>query len=432
MSSGETRNEEPKELSIEEKFALIHDSRNIRKQESEDGVEKIESQTKVPMAFQTRMEDYPKKGDLIKIVSYINSNPSLEEEDVPKGTLHLYSPDAKVTPDSIPSSFQYLVVQPIKDIASKPEGYKDSDFDTKEVKDVIDKHVKQYSDCPPSLHFRNVESNDDIKRWIPELGQENAYAGIYKKILPNQRDAKYYIVVQAGAPQACAELKESILNDNNDMTFGELVEDPRLAYVQLLARRNAKRIAGELAFQLKLKIDKDTDHYAYAPTKFMAKPMVAEPVKERDGIQQSVSSIQTMIVAGKSVVGVFHHARPVAEVRKRNYVTSSPYNGITVFNMKEKPLGMAVPVNTGIKTPVEKVDISNENDIARRHCGVIFEPKDESQKYLKELSQEVHHEIDDQFLRGMRQVGWEQHGLGKMFQLIPVVVKVSNVEKKRE
>ena len=68
----------------EQRFKSIHDDRNIRQTEENENIA-------VPVVFQTRMEDYPEDGHLLQIVSYINSNPSLEEEDVPKGTLHIYS-----------------------------------------------------------------------------------------------------------------------------------------------------------------------------------------------------------------------------------------------------------------------------------------------------------------------------------------------------
>jgi len=404
---------------LKERFDQIHDGRNMR----------CAIEGEIPVVHQARLEDYSEPGHLIKLVSYINSNATLDDEDLPKGTLHIYHPDAKVKPDALPNAFQYLVVTPIKDNENKPEGYKDTDFDNARVQQIIESHVAQYSDTAPSLHHRNVETNEDVERWAPELGQEHAFAGIYKKMLPNQRDAKYYIAVRAGAPKATQELKAAILNDPNDMTFGELVEDPRLAYVQLLARRNAKRIAAELAFQMGVKIDKDVDHHAYAPTRFMGKPYLAEPTRERDGIQQSISSIQSILYAGQPAVAVYHHVRPVTEARQRNYVTSNPYNGITVFNMDNQPLGFAVPATTGLKTLPEHANLGTQ--IARRHRGMLFEPATPNQQYLKELGEEVHYAVDDEFLRGMHQVGWKQDKLNCMFQLVPVVVKVANVEKKR-
>lgn len=429
MSSGEPASEEEKQqLTLEERFAQIHDGRNMRRQGGEDDAQEVQT-TKIPLVHQAKLEDYPQEGHLLKIYSYINSNAEQVEEDVAPGTLHVYSPDAKVTLDAIPNTFSYLVVAPIKDVASKPEGYRDADFETQAVKDALQKYAPQYSENGPSLYHRNVETNYDADRWTPELGQENAFAGIYKKLLPNQRDAKYYIVVQAGAPKACAELKEQLVGAN--MTFGELVEDPRLAYVQLLARRNAKRIAAEIAFQIGVSIDHSEDAHAYRPTKFMANPSVAEPTKERDGVQQSISSVQSMLYAGRPAVGVFHFTRPTAEARTRNYVTSSPYNGITVFNMQNQPLGLAVPTNTGIKTDPSKVSSWGDN-IEKRHRGILFEPAHADQKYLKELAKDVYHEVDDEFLRGKRQMGWQQERLNCMFQLVPVVVKVANVEKKRD
>lgn len=376
------------------------------------------------------LKNYPIEGHLKNATFYINADMH-DDENVAGGSLAIHDMDAVVHPDSIPASFfEHMIVVPINDHASKPDGYKDSDFLDKV--DLLQDAVPQYSDNPPSLAKWDPNRNSDGDVWEPELGHdENAFAGIVKRMRSNQRDADYYIAVKAGAPLASQELKEQLVAEG-PITFSKLIKDPRLHYVNAVALRNAKRIAYNVAQKLGLPIHSVSDVSAYAPTTFSALPRRAEPTanrtKARIGYQYTVSSIQPMDYKGEECVGIFHKVRPVGEAIGLNMVVGSPVDGIHVFKMPQKPLGFAIPSDTGRRIPLDDANLEHA-ETARRHRGVVW---DGDHSALKTLGQAVYHPIDDDFYRGMKQMGWKQEGVNAVTSLTPVILKVSNFDHKRE
>ena len=119
---------------------------------------------------ETLLANYPEKGHLKNATFYINADMH-DDENVAGGSLAIHSVDAEVHPDSIPASmFEHLLIVPINDHASKPDGYKDSDFLDK--LNLLQEAVPQYSNNPPSLGKRDTNTNADADVWEPELGHD--------------------------------------------------------------------------------------------------------------------------------------------------------------------------------------------------------------------------------------------------------------------
>jgi AraC-like DNA-binding protein len=378
----------------------------------------VRSGTKIPPAAINTLTN----GTVKQVICYINAD-FHDSEDTPAGTLAIHSVDSLVHPDSIPSSvFEHIILVPINDHPSHPNGYTDADFTGKE--DLLQAAVPQYSQNPPSLDKRNPENNFDRDAWTPELGQsESSFAGIFKKMRSNNRDADYYIGVQVGAPLASSELKEALMAEG-PVTYGKLLKDPRLHYVNYLALRNAKRLAYEIGFKLGLPIHHVEDPSAYTPTSYAAKPMRAEP---RQDFQHTVSSIKPVQFKGEESVGIFHKVRPVEECVKHNLVMTSPYDGITMFSVQERPIGYAVPCDTGKRVHIDDA-ITTHPEISARHKGIVYEGNETA---LKVLAPNVYHSIDGEMLRGMDQMGISKSRIDTVSQFIPVLLKVSNIDLKR-
>ena len=131
---------------------------------------------------------------------------------------------------------------------------------------------------------------------------------------------------------------------------------------------------------------------------------------------------------GKECVGIFHRVRPVGEARSKNLVIGNAYDGIHVFHMETLPLGFAVPADTGLARSLDDANLAHPQ-MGKRLQNVIW---DGPQTAVKSLAPNVNHEVDDEFYRAMDQYGWKQSGRNKVSQLVPVLLKVSNVDLKRE
>jgi hypothetical protein len=368
-------------------------------------------------------KNYPSEGQLKNAIFYINAD-THDTENVANGSLAIYDVDAVVNPESIPASmFEHVIAVPILDHSSKPEGWKDADFTEKLA--TLQAAAPQYSANPPTLDKQSNTSSADGDVWSPELG--TGFAGIFKKTRSNQRDSDYYIVVKGSAELASQQLREQLISEGGSITFGKLLKDPRVAYVNSQAIRNCKRLAYNIAHAMQLPIPHTVDVSSYAPTSYAAKPFRAEPTAHRQGYQQSISSIQPVDWKGKEAVGIFHRVRPVNEAKKHNLVIGNPYDGITVFHMENTPMGFAVPADTGMARNLDEADLSHR-DTAKRHQNIVWEGPE---KALKALAHNVNHEVDNDFYRGMNQYGWKQGGRNTVSQLVPVILKMSNADLKR-
>lgn len=366
----------------------------------------------------TLIKAFPDQSHVSRVFAYVNADFS-DPEDAPAGIMSIYHPDAVVQPDSIPDAmFQYMIVCPIKN-----KDINDDYFLSKE-KELQD-NVAQFSDAPPTLTNRTLE-NDDINTWHTELGGEDSFAGVFKKIHDNHRDTSYYVIAQAGAPLACQQLKDELIA-GNAITFGELVKDPRLDYVQLLARRNAERLAYQVARSLGVRIQHVEDACAIKPESHISKPWVAAPPL---GHRQTVTAIKPVTFRKKNRVAVYHKLRPTNEGSDVTFVHAGPYDGIVMFKMRSQGKGFALPTNTAKNVDSSKLTPLTEEDARRRARGITWDGKKDS-LHLPDLHPDAYHKVDDHFLKSMREIGWLQEGTDNRVYLLPVVVKVFNPELKR-
>jgi len=372
------------------------------------------------LKIEAMLENYENK-DIFKIYGYVNAD-FKDEEDVASGLLSIHPIEAVVHPDSIPEqAFQYLVVCPI--IERNDKGYTDADFP---INEKLNEAVVQYSDKPPSMYIKN-KKNADMDVWHSELNADG-FAGIFKKVRENGRDADYFVVVQAGAPVACAEFKD-YLNSQEGLTFDELVDDPKFSYVQYAARRNAERIAYNVARAYSVPIAHTVDVSSYKKCESSAQPMRAEPPKCH---RQALSTIRVLPQGykGKECVGIFHGVRPVAETNDICFVCASPYDGIAIFNMNGNGIGHGLPASTG-RSQTEPTTEMTEKEAKKRSRGIIWEGQDKL-KVHPDLHPEAFKKVDSQFLQSMKDLGWKQEGIDNREYLVPVALKIGNPELKRQ
>lgn len=370
------------------------------------------------LKIEALIENYP-NGGITNIQTFVNAD-FTDEEDTPTGLLVLHPVDAKVHVDSLPEhAFQYLAMCPILKLGDKT--YTDADFPV----ETLDRVVHQYSANPPSLSLKS-KSNKDLASWSPEIGLDG-FAGIFKKIENNGRNVSYYIGVQAGAPVACREFKDYLLN--KDLTFEQLVNDPKFSFVQHLARRNTQRLAYDIARAYKVPIRHSPDWSAKPANNYNAVPKRAEPIKSH---MQAFSTVKVLPQGfrGESAVGVFHGVRPTKDVNSICFVTANPYDGIAVFNMGGKGLGHGLPASTGRAktTNLRQLSAAEKQERMREFT---WEGKTVNSEMLTDLHPEAFRQIDAQFLNSMKELGWRQEGLVDREYLVPVAVKLPNPDIKR-
>lgn len=371
------------------------------------------------LKIEATLENYP-GNTIFKIYGYPNAD-FTDEEDSPKGLLSIHPIEAKVNVDSIPEEmFKFMVICPI--IEKNNKLYTDADFT---INAKLDEAVVQYSDKPPSMHIRN-KHNADMDTWNSELNSDG-FAGIFKKVRENNRDADYFVVVQAGAPVACAEFKD-YLNARSDMTFKDLVEDPKFSYTQNVARRNAERIAYNVARAYSVPIAHTVDVSSHKKEQHSAQPMRAEPPKCH---RQALSTIKVLPQGFKSKesVAIFHEVRPVSEVNDVCFVCASPYEGIVQFNMNGNGIGYGLPATTG-RQQTESTRELSQKEMTERTRGITWEGKD-TLSFHPDLHPDAFKKVDSKFLKSMKNLGWRQEGTDNREKLVPVVLKLGNPDKKR-
>lgn len=371
------------------------------------------------IAMEAMLENYP-NDSLIRVMSFPNSNFS-DPEKVPSGVLAVHPLDAEIHPDSIPDEmFEYLLVAEIDDPEKK---LTDNDFAGKEK--LLGDTIPQYSSNPPRLVGLKTKDGDDAKTWSVELGK-NGYAGIFKQISPNGRDTDYFVVVKAGAPQACKEFKKLVINGEK-RKFADMMMDGNFNYVKHIAKRNAQRLAHCVAkaVGMETRVPRIPDVSAFTSASYIAQPYRIEPAP---GHCQEISTIEPLSFQGQPCVGVYHKVRSSCKSADTCFVMSGPYEGITKFNMRGNATGYGTPVDTGILGPGDS-NVSKA-EMERRARGFVWEGKDSGSH--PELLPGRHQPVDDKFLQKMKECGWKQEGVENRKMLTPVIVKLGNPELERK
>jgi len=373
------------------------------------------------------LDNYPDEKHLRKVYAFPNVD-FRDEEDVPGGLIMVHPLDAPIHVDSIPEeAFQFLVVIPVEDSPNEPDGWKDAVFDNDAIKSALNDAVPQRSDNPPTLKKRGSDGRDN-DTWEAELGpgDESAFAGIMKRVRDNGRHADYFVVVQAGAPRACKELKEWVAA-RPGMTFEDFIDSPEYSYVRYLARRNAERLAYNVARACKVPVVHTEDMSAYKVTAHSALPLRAEPPRH---MRQPVSTLKPVVWGkeGEECVGIYHKVRPKEDVHDTCLVNCGPYEGITIFKMNGQTKGLGLPATTG-PDPSKADATFSEKEIRRRHRGLMWEGGENTTKKGEhpEVHPRAHASAEtDTFLAAMRGFGWKQRGTDTRRHFVPVIVKLSS------
>jgi hypothetical protein len=373
--------------------------------------------TQERLAIEATLENYP-EGSIHRICSFVNGD-FTDEEDVPSGLLTVHPVDAQVHPDSLPREmFQYTVVVPIMDQVNKPDGYTDVDFQGKDKEQALHEAAPEHSSNPVSLEHRDANTNLDQDTWRAQLGGAEGFAGVFKEVKGNGRDASYFIVAQAGAPEACQQFKQNLIKKPKT-TFAQLLEDPEYNYVKYVAKRNAERLAYNVARALKVPITHTKDVGAYAKTVFSAQPMRAVP-----RYSQALSSIQPIAFKGQPAIGIFHKVRPKMQVNDFCMVNAGPYEGLVLFNMNGNAKGYGLPADVGRNAG--ELRTLPQKEIRARARGITWEGKTDQSLAHPQLHPDAFRPIDNAFLDSLKDMGWSQTGLANRRYLVPVLVKIAS------
>lgn len=332
------------------------------------------------------------------------------ENDIPTGIVILRNPKEQVNVDDIPlQALSYLAICAI----STPI---ENDNYFKSFVEQLQKAVPQYSKNPPNLLLRNPETGTDSNYWQAELGEdENSFAGIYKRTVG--RKTRYYVCVQAGAPQASKDLRQE-LKKNPNMTYEQLLHDPKYSYSHYLAQRNVERLAFNVAKACRILIKNTQDTGAYIGEEYMGKPMRAIPTY----IQASSNVAQL-----GDHVGIFNRVTPISQGQEVQFVYEGPYHGIAVFNMKGNSTGIGLPNHSG-RHEIESLHEVSES-ITERTKGILFE-KMNAADHPDIYQNTFRTAIDDEnYKQHMNKLGWKTEGLHNM---IPVLVKFWDPTVKRK
>lgn len=374
------------------------------------------------------------KDGLVGGVAHISLDTSdAAEGELPRGMVMLYDRNAKLNPSDIPNTLgQYLMVA---ELMPRPQGYKDADFHSEEARRALNENIPQYNTEAPSYDLRHPRTNQDVDAWGPELGQEDGAVGVYKVMEPNGRDARYYLAVKSSIPEVVQKFKQDLARsgEGTQMTFGNLIDDKRLHYVDYLGRRNGYKLmyAAMKALGVGVPHGVDGDHYVPAQKSdaSTAPSMRAEPEHVH-----AVTTIEPIIQGGHERIAVYNGLAPSHQCGEKCFTYVSPYDGIVRFNMNGRSTGLALPVVTGRKTP-QSVEGSaqggaSEADILKRaqQSSIIWEQSAKHPAH-PDLHPDSHHQVDKDFLRSMQQSGWNREHERDL--MVPVLLKISNPALRR-
>jgi hypothetical protein len=149
----------------------------------------IEQGSAADNAVQAMYDLYAPTKGLLAVKTFINLDASDENKLVPNGVVAVHPSDTPIHSDSI-VNFEHFMVFPLVKHSANGAKLTDADFTSDEVRARLNEAIPQYSSRPPSLELRNRINNDDLGPWQHELGQDRAYAGIFKQLAPNGRDYK--------------------------------------------------------------------------------------------------------------------------------------------------------------------------------------------------------------------------------------------------
>ena len=372
------------------------------------------------VAMEAIMENYP-NGGIDRVISLVNADYA-DPENVPSGIIMIHPPKAVVHPDSVPNElFEYITVCKIQD---KDNHLNDSFFTNKE--ELLKQGIPQYSATPPRLNGVYAKCGDDASTWEPELGR-NGFVGIYKQTHINQRDTDYFVVAKAQVSVAARELKRQLIRSEG-RKFQELINDKAFNFTTKLAERNTARLAYCAAKILNVKLEKKIeDIRAHTKAAYIARPFLGVSFA---GISQPSSSIENLVWKGQEKVALFHKARSARRLQNIALVYAGPYNGLTIFKLNKSINVTGMPGTTKTRPDKDlRAKVSTET-LKRRARGFTWDGKQALSHPM--LHPKKFDEVDDNFLKVMKNLGWQQEGVKNRYVLVPIIVKLANPELERK
>lgn len=359
--------------------------------------------------IQALASNYP-DGGITQVQAFHNADFS-DSEDVPGGLLMVHPIGAQVHVDSIPmNAFSYLTVV-------LTEGEIDA---SKLNVEALHEACPQFSSRPPSLRCQSIDTDTDGASWNAEFGEDDtAFAGLFKQT--KGRDTKYYIVSQAGAPQAVKQLREKLIR--NPMNFGELLKSREYNYAHYIAKRNSERLAYNVgrALRLPMRAMADVGSAQDASRDYLANPPRAVPLHT-----QANSTIEPK---GNGQVAIFHRLTPVSNCAPLQFVYEGPYNGIAVFAMPRGGAhGLALPAHSGKIS--SNVNTLSQKEIQERCRGIICEGLSDVSQHPEIASEAYNSTSSEEFTQAMEGLGWRPNK-ALINNLVPVLLKISNPELRR-
>lgn len=361
---------------------------------------------------------------LEKVIVFPNAD-FRDPEDVPSGIVTVFRADAPVHADSIPERlFEHVVVIPVGSDADETNRHLQAFIRRGEMADqkALDDAVPQRAEQnPPRLSIMppGKGGGDDTEVWHAELGSPEGFAGVMRKTVNQGRENHYYIVVRAGIPTATEQLRNWI--QHTKPTFRQLVNSNQYGFTRDLARRNALRLAYNVAVACKLDVDRMFDIGSAVAHDDACPPLRAEPLG-KDALEQPLSTVQDLLEpgTGKRLVAIYHGIRPREVAGNTVLVAAGPYHGVALFHTPNKCRKQwGYPATTGPGNVA-----SAAGHIPTHSSRGLFWEAQGPHPHLQASA--FASPAADEFLRGMRAVGWKHTGTNSYQFLIPVLVKLSS------
>jgi hypothetical protein len=374
------------------------------------------------------VEAHP-NGDLLQLRVYPNLDVTSDEE-IPNGMIATFAPSAKVDATSIPDNlFQLLAVSKIVETEGTPK-LTDEFFESKLP--VIATAVDQFSPTPLQLKNRHDVSGKELAAWAPELSGSGSFVNVCYELQDDHRTKNYYIAARASLPLMVQELKKKIAADAP--TYMELATDAdwsrRLQYAEYASKRNVFRAIANTAEACGVEVVRMDDQIKLADPNH-APPEMAVPEWE-----QRTHTILATVFEGKPAVQITYGVVPAEDClmlhQNSFFVVSSPYDGITVFDVKDHGKIMAaggIPADTGRKVAPEKLGASLAEVKSSRAQGITWEKKADAAKHV-DLHPEAFKPVGADFKESMKRAGWNPENHTRV--LVRVAAKIHNPQLRRK
>lgn len=323
--------------------------------------------TKTVVSIESMLDNYP-LASLSRVKTFINTSFS----DTPTGLLSIHPEDAVVHRDTITKDmFTFITICAIDNEDGRLD---DMYFKDKNIS--LQKNIMLKSSASPKLNgVHSINDRFDRAPWAAELGTTTkTFAGIFKD---TSTTPKYYVIAQAFPEEVYKNFKRKIVDNKDGMTFEELLLNNDFTRALTIAKRNTERIAYDIAKSMQVKIPTEEDTCAYVDNSDIAKPIISQSLQQ---CTRPLTIVKEVIFNGKQQVGVYNRTIPSSMASKKHYVVSDVDNQITIFNMRNNSIGLALPT-------------THKKD------------------------------MNDAFLDEMKKFGWVQKGVDNRKTLMPVILK---------